>query len=236
MQVLVRVILDDRPGALSGATAAIAQAGGNILGMDVVERDDHRVIDDFVVQFDEVDLNSITARLIANPNFEVDCVRVTPQVELHQELELISTLATSPRPSLELLARLVPAIIHCDWSVVISSAGSGVAITHASANGPRVRWTSLPWLPLHVATSLDVDDDWVPSSMYSDDISLAAAPVDATTSVLACRWDGPSFRPREVARLGQLARLAGRLLPPDTAPTSTADTYVGATSNERSLR
>jgi hypothetical protein len=230
VQALVRLILNDRPGALSAATAAIAQAGGNILGMDVVERDEDRVIDDFVVQFDNVDPTSITALLAENSDFEVDCIRVTPQVELHQELELISTLATSPRPSLELLARLVPAMVHCDWSVVVSSAGSGVAITHASANGPRIRWTSLPWLPLHVATSLDVDDNWVPSSMYSDNLSLAAAPIDATTCILACRWVGPTFRPREIARLGQMARLAGRLLPPDGPSTAALDAHVGASS------
>ena len=212
MLVLVRLILDDRPGALSTATAAIAASGGNILGLDVIERDANSVIDDFVVHFDEIDLEAIASSLSTNPDFVVDCVRMTPEVEFHQELELISTLATTPRPSLELLARLVPAIVHCDWAVVVSSAGSGTAVTHASANGPRIRWTTLPWMPMHVAASLDVSDDWVPSSIYSESLALAAAPIDSSTCVLACRWDGPTFRSREIVRLGQLARLAGRLL------------------------
>jgi hypothetical protein len=227
MQVLIRLILDDRPGALSAATAAIALSGGNILGMDVVERDGNTVVDDFVVQFEEVELHAVTSSLSASSEFTVDCIRITPQVEFHQELELISTLATSPRPSLELLARLVPAIVHCDWAVVISSAGSGVAITHASANGPRIRWTSLPWMPLHVATSLDVSGDWVPSSFYSDNLSLAAAPIDPDTCVLACRWDGPTFRRREIARLGQLAQLAGRLLTTESSTAQRAEARVG---------
>jgi hypothetical protein len=37
MQVLIRLILEDRPGSLSLATAAIARIGGNILAMDVVD-------------------------------------------------------------------------------------------------------------------------------------------------------------------------------------------------------
>jgi len=228
MQTLVRLILDDRPGALSAATAAIARSGGNILGLDVVERSANTVIDDFVVQYEHDDLDQIESALSRSPEFVVDCIRTTPQVELHQELELISSLATSPRPSLDLLARLVPAIVHCDWAVVISAAGSGVAITHASVNGPRIRWTSLPWMPLQVATVLDAEGDWVPSSLLADHLALAAAPIDSSTSVLACRFEGPNFRPREIARLGQLARLAGRLLSSESSPTQIADSRVGA--------
>ena len=100
----------------------------------------------------------------------------------------------------------------CDWAVIISSAGSGVAITHASANGPRVRWTRLPWMPLRSATTLDAEENWVPSSMHSERLSLAAAPIDPATAVLACRWEGPSFRRQEVERLARLGRVAGSLL------------------------
>jgi len=223
MQVLIRLILEDRPGSLSLATAAIARIGGNILAMDVVDREGTSVVDDFVIELDDIDPAEITRALTEDRGIVVDCVRVTPQVELHRELELISTLATSPRPSLELLARLVPAIVVCDWAVIISSAGSGVAVTHASTDGPRVRWTSLPWMPLLRATTLDTDESWVPSSLHSEKLSLSAAPVDERTCVLACRFEGPSFRRQEVERLARLGRLAGSLLPPD-APDSTATT------------
>jgi hypothetical protein len=224
MQVLVRLILDDRPGSLSSATAAIARIGGNILAMDVVDREGSSVVDDFVIQLDDLDTEQISQALSGEPGIVVDCVRVTPQVELHRELELISTIATSPRPSLELLARLVPAIVFCDWAVIISSVDSGVAVTHASTNGPRVRWTSLPWMPLAAATTLDADERWVPSSLHSEKLSLCAVPVDARTSVLASRFEGPSFRRQEVERLARLGQLAGSLLQPEAprAPRMTA--------------
>jgi hypothetical protein len=212
MQVLVRVILDDRPGSLATATAAIARLGGNIVAMDVVDREGESVIDDFVLQLDDLEIEELSRALDGEPGLVVDCVRVTPQAELHRELELISTLTSSLQPGLDLLARLVPAIVFSDWAVIITSADSRAAITHASANGPRVRWTSLPWMPLTGATTLDPTESWVPSSLHSDKLALCAAPVDGRTSLLACRFEGPSYRPQEVERLARLGRLTGSLL------------------------
>jgi hypothetical protein len=181
--------------------------------MDVVDREGETVVvDDFIVQLDNVTPDRVAGALAREEGIAVDCVRETPQAELHRELEAISTLASSPRPSLELLSRLAPAIVMCDWAVIISSAGSGVAITHASANGPRVRWTRLPWMPLRSATTLSAEENWVPSSMHSERLSLAAAPIDEATAMLACRWEGPSFRRQEVERLARLGHLAGSLL------------------------
>lgn len=217
------MILDDRPGALSHATAAIADVGGNILGMDVVDGDGTTIVDDFIVQLDAPEPECLAQRLGSLPGVVVECVRVARQTDLHRELELISTFAANPKPSLDLLARLVPAIVRCDWAVVVSSAGSAVGTTHASGHGPRIRWSSLPWLPLTTARTLDAGEDWVPSAWQSEALSLAAAPVDSETNVLACRGAGPAFRPREVNRLSQLGQLAGRLLQTVSSADNVAD-------------
>jgi len=222
VRVLVRLVLEDRPGALSRAAAAIAEVGGDIVTMDVVDRNDATVTDDFVVELSQRgsgDLESVANRLSAVPGVVVECLRPTPQGELHRELELITRLAVDSRLSLDrldLLARLTPAIIRCDWAAVLTSAGAAVGITHSSVSGPRIRWTNLPWLPLRAATTLDPDESWVPSAWHGSGLlALAAAPIDPRTSVLACRSGGPDFRPREVVELGQLGALAGRLLPAD---------------------
>ncbi len=212
MLVLVRVALDDRPGELALAAAAIAEAGGNILAMDVVERDNTKVIDDFVVELGDAGPAVVAQFLSSVPDMVVDCVRMTSESGLHRELELLSALVSNQRPSLDLLARLVPAIVHCDWAIVISSLGPAVVVTHSSAAGPRIRWSDLPWLPISVPQSLDPDADWVPDSWHSLRLSLAAAPVDVDTAMLVCRTAGPSFRSSELDRLGQLGWLAGGLL------------------------
>ena len=248
MEILLRLILEDKPGALSHATAAIADVGGNILAMDVVDGDGTTVVDDFIVELDGTEPEFLAQLLASLPSTHVECVRVSPQTELHRELELISTLAADPT-SLDLLARLVPAIMRCDWAVVISSEGSAVAVTHASLKGPRIRWTNLPWLPLEKAMQLDATEDWVPASRHSVNMSLAAAPVNSATSVLACREAGPSFRRREIDRLYQLGQLVGHLLhtgsPTATmqmvatkfaSTTAAGDERTGSRSRSRTLR
>lgn len=215
MKALIRLVLDDHPGALAQVAAAIAQAGGDIVAVDVVERGGSRVIDDFIVDVnghDPIDLELMANRLRNEPGIVIECLRPTPQAELHRELELLTRLAVDPRPSLDLLVRLVPAIVRCDWAVVVSSAGIGVGVTHASIAGPRIRWTSLPWLPLGEAATVDSDGQWVPSRWYGDQLAFAAAPIDSQTTILACRGNGPSFLRQEITHLGQLATLAGQLL------------------------
>jgi hypothetical protein len=212
----VRLILEDRPGALSRAAAGIADVGGNIIWLDVVERDDAIVVDDFIVELAEISCDELAEHLSTLPGVVVDCVRVAPAFDLHQEIELISSLASHPRPSLDLFARLVPAIVRCDWAVVISSVGPAHVITHASANGPRIRWASLPWVPIEKAVVFDAGEDWIPSAWHSDTLALVAVPITDNTCVLTCRKTGPQFRPSEVKRLSQLGLLAGRLLA--TAP------------------
>lgn len=220
MLVLVRLVLEDRPGALARAAGAIADAGGDIVTMDVVDRDGGTVTDDFVVELSSAapsDLEVLAHRLDEVSGVIVECVRPTPEAELHRELELITTFAVDTVPSLDrldLLARLIPAMLRCDWAAVLSCTGSTVGITHSSGSGPRIRWSSLPWLPLQAATILDVDDPWVPAVWQRGEmLALAAAPINPQTSVLVCRSSGPVFRPREVVQLGQLGALAGRLLP-----------------------
>lgn len=220
MLVLVRLVLDDQPGALASAAAAIAEAGGNIRGIDVVDNDDTSVVDDFVVQLPDADTRPLRDRLALLPGVTVDHLAVTTGTELHREIELISSLATNDQ-SLSLLSRLVPAMLRCDWAIVISGAGSGISVTHASSQGPRVRWSQLPWFPLEGPMVFSGSQSWVPRSLGCTDTgSLAASPIDAQTSVLVCRNEGPRFRPKELTRLAQICQLAGRLL--DKAPSARA--------------
>ncbi len=222
MLILVRLQLEDRPGALASAAGAIADAGGDIVAMDVVERATSKVTDDFVVEWGTTsseNLEQLQRRLGEVPGVvAVDCARPTPQAELHRELELLTSLASEARPSLDrldLLARLTPAILRCDWAAVLSSSGSAIGMTHASAGGPRTRWTSLPWWPLSAATALELDERWVPAAWHGQrPLALSAAPIDRQRALLACRTAGPPFLAREVTQLGALGALAGRLLPP----------------------
>lgn len=54
--VLVRVWLPDRPGALGLVASRIGAVRGDIVGIDVLERDQGIVIDEFAVRLADLDL------------------------------------------------------------------------------------------------------------------------------------------------------------------------------------
>ena len=76
MEVMLRCGLPDRPGALAALAGAIAEAGGDIQAVDVVEHADGRALDDLVVVADPGRLASLVERLEALP--EVELVHVGP--------------------------------------------------------------------------------------------------------------------------------------------------------------
>ena len=215
MPLLIRLNLDDRPGTLAQAASAIAECGGNILAMDVADYDldNKTVTDDFVVDLPASGGDYLVEQLCQLPGCLVEFTRPTLLTELHRELEFMSNLVLGERPSLDLLASLVPAIVRCDWAAIIQVNDDAAFVSHASAHASRIRWTSLPWMPLVQAKTLDAGADWVPASWHSSDLAIAAAPMDRYTSVLACRTAGPRFLRLEVEQLAQAATLAGRLLP-----------------------
>ncbi len=71
MEIMLRCSVPDQPGTLAALAGAIAEAGGDIQGVDVVETDDGRALDDLIV-----DLADGRLRVI------VDKVRTLEGVEL----------------------------------------------------------------------------------------------------------------------------------------------------------
>src|SRR3954447_19817049 len=60
--VLVRVWLPDRPGALGLVASRIGAVRGDIVGIDVLERDGGVVIDEFAVRLADYDLVSVLVK------------------------------------------------------------------------------------------------------------------------------------------------------------------------------
>ncbi len=62
--VLVRVWLPDRPGALGLVAARIGSVGGDIVGVDVLERSEGIAVDEFAVVLPNLDVLELLAREI----------------------------------------------------------------------------------------------------------------------------------------------------------------------------
>ncbi len=50
---IVRIALPDRPGALGLVASRIGSVGGDIVAINILEREDGRAVDEFVVEVDQ---------------------------------------------------------------------------------------------------------------------------------------------------------------------------------------
>jgi len=64
--VAVRVWLPDRPGALGAVASRIGAVGGDVIGIDIIDRGAGRAVDELVVQLPEDGLTDLLLREVAD--------------------------------------------------------------------------------------------------------------------------------------------------------------------------
>jgi hypothetical protein len=207
---LLRVTLADRPGALGALASAIAEGGGDITAVDVVERSGSVAVDDVLVDAaDAASADSILSHVSAVQAVTVEAWQPFSEGDqLRDGLDVVDGLGATASRALAAIVRMAPAVVRAHWVVIIDDVNRGVAITQASAGAPWVRWAALPWLPLGSADRIDADPSWLPHD-WGAGPELAAAPIgDSSMVLLAVRPNGPRFRQGEIARLANLAAVA----------------------------
>lgn len=214
---LLRVQLEDRPGALGSLAVALGSVGADILSLDVVERGPGYAVDDLVVELPARAMpDTLITAAESLSGVWVDSVRPhTGLLEAHRDLELVDHIAASARPErLQVLADEAPRVLRVGWCTVVHGRpDTGFRRVVGSPGAPETEPDSAPWLPLGHAQALHGGDDWVPPVWQQLETALAAAPLgDPHTAVLLGRPGGPLFRPSEVARLGYLAGIVATLL------------------------
>lgn len=122
---VVRVWMPDRPGALGQVASRIGAVGGDVVGIDILERGADRAIDELVVQLPDADLLELLLREI-NDVDGVDVEDVRPAAESLRDprlaaLETAAMLvgATSVTELLELLAEHAHDDFAADWAAII---------------------------------------------------------------------------------------------------------------------
>src|SRR3954454_10683472 len=124
IRLVVRVWLPDRPGALGLVASRIGAIGGDIVGIDVLERSEHVAVDEFSVVIASTDLIKLLVREIE----EVDGVSVEqwehvdrfPDASL-DALETVERVFDADSPD-NLWCRLVERVrmeFGSDWAVVL---------------------------------------------------------------------------------------------------------------------
>jgi hypothetical protein len=203
--LVVRVWLPDRPGALGLVASRIGAIGGDIVGIDVLERSDHVAVDEFAVVLPSDDLVKLLVREIE----EVDGASVEewraverfPDPRL-DALETVEHIADANAVA-ELAGNLVKSVqheFHADWACVLQA---GAIVASCGAGVPDA--SVLQALAEGTAASPAV----AAGDAGPDDLAVAALP--ARSAVLLVGREGHPFRRRERRQLLALARIADRL-------------------------
>jgi hypothetical protein len=203
--LLVRVWLPDRPGALGLVASRIGAIGGDIVGIDVLERSDHVAVDEFAVVLPDGELVNLLVREIE----EVDGASV-------EEWRAVETFPDPPLDALEsveavcgasdadqLAQRLTESArreFAADWAAVLRD---GVVLALAGAGAPNA--ATLDAMAAGTAASPAV------AAGESGPDDLAVAPLATCDAVLLVGRSGYPFRRRERLQLLALARVADRV-------------------------
>jgi hypothetical protein len=222
--VLVRVWLPDRPGALGLVASRIGAVRGDIVGIDVLERDQGVVIDEFAVRLADIDLISVLIKEVEEVDgASVEEVRIVGRFP-DPRLDALNSAATlCEAPSTAALGdRLVAQIkkeFLAEWSVLMQ----GTEILAADGEAPGAD-------QLHALATGTMASPAVAEG-ESGPGDLAVATLERLGAMLLVGRDGQTFRLRERAQLFALARVADRawtLL--ESAPS--APPVVGETAEE----
>jgi hypothetical protein len=203
--LVVRVWLPDRPGALGQVASRIGALHADVIAIDILERGGGRVIDELVVALPE----SASLELLAKEIGAVDGVAVEDIRPVNGErpdsataiLQLAGDVAASRREGRlgALVAGLLLAV-DADWAVAVRDG----ELVQQLGNPPE-----LAWLLAFLDGSLHLDAS-CPAAAAPNDVVWAHLPVAAVA--IAAGRANRAVHERERARVALLARIADALL------------------------
>lgn len=208
----VRVWMPDRPGALGAVASRIGALGGDVTGIEIVDRGAGQAIDDLIVELPA----SVEIDLLVREILEVDGAQVEevhPIVDLDGDgrlnaLEAAVELAeaTTCDAVLDALERHCARDLGCAWISLVDLAAERVV--HATEGSPDRAWLRAFASGCRSAQgdALDVDGGG------PDGEGIVGVGVRGSELVLVVGRPARSFHHRERRCLVLLARLAGNRL------------------------
>jgi ACT domain-containing protein len=200
---VVRLWLPDRPGALGQVASRIGAVRGDVVGIDILEREGGQAVDELVVELpDEGLVDALVREVRQVEGVAVEEVRPLLGERTHDPrldaLEAVAQLVGAA-DQVELLDDLVAQarrVIAAEWAAVVDAEPDGLELVSASGDAPPG-----PWLRAFVAGSAQSVD----TALASD---TAWAPLPAAGLALVLGRDGTPFRARERREVAAFARIA----------------------------
>lgn len=200
---VVRVWMPDRPGALGHVAGRIGAVGGDVLGIDVVDRGAGRAIDEVTVELVASRVAILIREVNAVDDVDVEEVRAVTTAPGDPRLVALSwstMLARSDTADTvqRTLCEAVAALLHADWSAVARPV-EGTTFCAVGA-APRQDWL--------VAFSRGASCVVAEGAASTDGEEVAWSPLRGLDRLLLVGRDAAAFRPSETALVASLAELA----------------------------
>lgn len=192
---VVRVWLPDRPGALGQVASAIGSVGGDVAGIEILERGGGSAIDELRVSLPTADLlDSLIDAIRGVAGVAVEDVRpvdaARPDGTL-AALTAVAAISAAPAPErLQVACRELRSLLDADWAVALCFDGA-VALA-ADGEVP-----SLDWLSAFLLGSEHLVTGRTASPAEHPPGDLAWVRVPRCGVALACGRSGRVFHARE---------------------------------------
>jgi hypothetical protein len=203
---ILRIWLDDRPGALGQVASRIGSVRGDLVGIEILERGAGKAIDEIVVEIPSHDLLDLLIREI----HEVDGVDVEDVRESHHNdydirlapLEVATRLLDSEAEALlfEALASNIHATFDLSYAAVVDSNGEKLVAGFGDV-------ASEPWLVAY-AKGGSVRAEYSDSHGENDDIFFIG--LDYHGHFLICHRDRRPLRALERSQIWMLSRICSQ--------------------------
>ena len=135
---LMRVALPDRPGSLGAVASAMGSVGGDINAVEIVEKGDGVVVDDFIVDLPPGRLpETIITACHRLEGVRVEWISRYPEGGgLQSDLEALERMTADPASAAETLVSLSPVVFRSHWSVLLEVTGDQVTSLAATTLAP----------------------------------------------------------------------------------------------------
>lgn len=197
--LLVRVALTDRPGALGAVASRIGALRGDVVAVEIVERDHGRAVDEFVVHLpDEQHVPLLVSEIEEVDGATVEEIHLVLEGDRDRRLDAYDSAAEllqerAPERVLGLLACLARRELDGVWTAIVDH-NDGLTIA-GDGRPPASQWLASYALSVRAGTEGQVVD-------------IACVELLSWDLTLMVGRPGWRFRAREHRRLVALARLA----------------------------
>ena len=137
---LMRVLLPDRPGSLGRVATALGGVGADINAVEIVDKGDGEVVDDFIVDLPHNQLpETLVTACNALDGVKVQWISRYPEGGgLQSDLEALERMTADPAQAAETLVALCPVVFRSHWAILLDFGGASPQITRARPRWPRI--------------------------------------------------------------------------------------------------